>query len=102
MAERIVRIQAERDERLAALEHSAADLDERIQQLKGKKAPARFILGDGVEDEVVLEKGKVLDEDAADRAVRADGEAHRHRLRGLDGQARKRFRLFALRGRLRH
>ena len=65
VAERIVRIQAERDERLAALEHSAADLDERIQQLKGKKAPARFILGDGVEDEVVLEKGKVLDEDAA-------------------------------------
>src|ERR1019366_8070613 len=65
VAERVVRIQAERDERLAALEHAATDLDERIQQLKGKKAPARFILGDGVEDEVVLEKGKVLEEDAA-------------------------------------
>ncbi|MGD0371326.1 MAG: DNA-directed RNA polymerase subunit beta' [Candidatus Dormibacteria bacterium] len=63
--ETVRQIQAERDERLAALERSATDLDERIQQLKGKKAPARFILGDGVEDEVVLEKGVVLDEDAA-------------------------------------
>ena len=64
-AETVRQIQAEREERLAALERSATDLDERIQQLKGKKAPARFILGDGVEDEVVLEKGAVLDEDAA-------------------------------------
>jgi DNA-directed RNA polymerase subunit beta' len=65
VAERVLRIQAEGNERLTALERSAADLDERIQQLRGKKAPARFILGDGVADEVVLEKGKVLDEDAA-------------------------------------
>jgi DNA-directed RNA polymerase subunit beta' len=63
--ERVRRIEVERAERLAVLDRSAADLDERIQQLKGKKAPARFILGDGVEDEVVLEKGRVLDEDAA-------------------------------------
>ena len=56
-AEQLRQIQAEREERLTGLERSATDLDERIQQLKGKKAPARFILGDGVEDEVVLEKG---------------------------------------------
>jgi len=46
-----------------ALEHSAADLDERIQQLKARGS-RRFILGDGVEDESCRE-GKVLDEDAA-------------------------------------
>ena len=64
-SERLLRLEAERDERLAALDRSAADLDERIQQLKGKKAPANLILADGATDEVVVEKGTVLDEDAA-------------------------------------
>jgi DNA-directed RNA polymerase subunit beta' len=63
--EQVGQLEAGREQRLSALESSAADLDERIQQLKGKKAPARFILSDGSEDEVVLEKGRVLDEDAA-------------------------------------
>ena len=63
-AEQAGQLEASREQRLSTLERSAADLDERIQQLKGKKAPARFILGDGVEDEIVLEKGRVLDEDA--------------------------------------
>jgi DNA-directed RNA polymerase subunit beta' len=69
--------EAENAKRVKALNASAKDLDERIQEAKGKKAAANFSLGDGVSDEVVITKGTVLSEDdatqVADRAqARAD------------------------------
>ena len=57
--------ETENAKRVKALQASAKDLDERIQEAKGKKAAANFSLGDGVEDEVVITKGTVLSEDDA-------------------------------------
>jgi DNA-directed RNA polymerase subunit beta' len=59
------RLDAERERRLTALRESAADLDERIQDAKGRKAPANFTLNDTVITEVVAKKGTPLDEDVA-------------------------------------
>jgi DNA-directed RNA polymerase subunit beta' len=59
------RIEAERERRIAALRESAADLDERIQEAKGRKAPANFTLNDSVVTEVIVKKGTPLDEDLA-------------------------------------
>ena len=56
-------LDAEREQRLTALRESAADIDERIQEGKGKKAPAPFTLTDGTEAETVVAKGATLNED---------------------------------------
>ena len=57
--------EAETEARIAALTESARDLDERIQQAKGKKAAANFMLTDGEVEEVMVTKGDVLSEDNA-------------------------------------
>jgi len=59
------RLEQERDQRVAALRQSAADLDERIHGTKGKKAPADFLLSDGIDSETVVRKGTNLNEDVA-------------------------------------
>ncbi|MHB8718750.1 MAG: DNA-directed RNA polymerase subunit beta' [Candidatus Dormibacteria bacterium] len=56
---------AERDQRIEALRSSAADLDDRIQEAKGRKAVAAMSLSDGSVVEVVVAKGAALDEDTA-------------------------------------
>src|SRR5437588_1673206 len=58
-------LEAERDRRVNSLRESAADLDERIQEGKGHKAPANFTLTDSISHEVVAKKGDTLDEDLA-------------------------------------
>ncbi|MBV9101691.1 MAG: DNA-directed RNA polymerase subunit beta' [Candidatus Dormibacteraeota bacterium] len=58
-------LDAEQDRRLQTLRESVADLDERIQDAKGRKAPANFTLNDSVVTEVVAKKGTMLDEDLA-------------------------------------
>ncbi len=58
-------LEAERDRRVNSLRDSAADLDERIQESKGHKAPANFTLTDSISHEVVAKKGDTLDEDLA-------------------------------------
>jgi DNA-directed RNA polymerase subunit beta' len=67
LAERTAAIEAERDSRRAALEASVVEIEARIEKLAGRKSPAHIILTDQVVDEVVLEKGDVLDEEAAAR-----------------------------------
>src|SRR5437588_2290445 len=59
------RLETEREQRRGALAESGTNLDERIHAASGKKAPADFSLTDGVESEVVVKKGAVLDEDVA-------------------------------------
>src|SRR5712691_8028613 len=46
------RLEAEKERRLGTLRESAADLDERIREAKGRKAPASFTLNDSVVTEV--------------------------------------------------
>ncbi|MGA8015132.1 MAG: DNA-directed RNA polymerase subunit beta' [Candidatus Dormiibacterota bacterium] len=65
--EEVGRLEAEREQRTAELERSAADIDSRIEQLRGKKSPSQIVLSDGLDNEVVIEKGAVLDEDQAIR-----------------------------------
>ena len=65
---------AEQERRLQTLRESAADLDERIQDAKGRKAPANFTLNDSVVTEVIAKKGTVLDEDLAVQVQRRTGE----------------------------
>jgi DNA-directed RNA polymerase subunit beta' len=64
-AELRAQMESEREQRLAALRESGADLDARVQELKGKKAPADYSLSDGVDTEVVAKKGTNLNEDVA-------------------------------------
>src|SRR5438477_860265 len=61
---------AEQERRLTTLRESAADLDERIREASGRKAPASFTLGDSVVTEVVAKKGTPLDEDLATEVQR--------------------------------
>src|SRR6202049_4103725 len=65
LAAQRTRLEEERERRLTALRESAADLDERIQEAKGRKAPANFTLNDSVITEVVAKKGTLLEEDLA-------------------------------------
>src|SRR5579863_2730620 len=65
LAAQKTRLEEERERRLVALRESAADLDERIQEAKGRKAPANFTLSDSVINEVVAKKGVLLEEDLA-------------------------------------
>jgi DNA-directed RNA polymerase subunit beta' len=58
-------LEAERDRRVNSLRESAVELDDRIQELKGRKAPANFTLTDSITHEVVARKGDALDEDLA-------------------------------------
>ena len=65
LEEQVGELETVRDQRVAALQASAAELEERIHKSAKKKAPANFILTDSVEEEVVVDKGTVLGEDAA-------------------------------------
>ena len=65
LAQRREQLEQERESRIAALRESGADLDTRVQELKGKKAPADMSLTDSVESEVVAKKGTSLNEDIA-------------------------------------
>jgi DNA-directed RNA polymerase subunit beta' len=65
LGERRTQLESEREQRITALRESGADLDTRVQELKGKKAPADFSLSDGVDGEVVAKKGANLNEDVA-------------------------------------
>src|SRR5438128_604817 len=64
------RLQAEQERRINTLRESAADLDERIREAKGRKAPASFTLNDSVVTEVIAKKGTLLDDDLADGVQR--------------------------------
>jgi DNA-directed RNA polymerase subunit beta' len=74
LAKRRQELEAERESRTTALQQSAADIDERIQESKGKKAPANFMLDDGSVSEIAVEKGAVLDEDASVRVQQRAAE----------------------------
>ena len=67
-------LEAERDQRISALRASAQDLDERIQDAKGRKAVAVMTLSDGTVIETVVAKGAPLDEDVAVEVQRRAGE----------------------------
>ena len=58
------RLDTEHAKRIEALHQSAADIDSRVQEMKGKKAPANFMLSDSMMEEVGVQKGGNLDEDA--------------------------------------
>ena len=60
-------IEAERARRSEALAGSATEIEERVAELSGKKAPASMMLSDGVESEVVAEKGTPLDDEVVAR-----------------------------------
>jgi DNA-directed RNA polymerase subunit beta' len=57
LAEARAALQTEREAQAAALQESATELDERVRDGKGKKAPANFLLTDGVTSEVVAGRG---------------------------------------------
>ncbi|HEY6379457.1 MAG TPA: DNA-directed RNA polymerase subunit beta' [Candidatus Dormibacteraeota bacterium] len=59
------RLQAELDQRVTTLRESGADIESRVRDGKGKKAPADFSLEDGAESEVVVAKAAALNEDVA-------------------------------------
>jgi DNA-directed RNA polymerase subunit beta' len=59
------RLEAELAQRLTALRESGADIESRVRNGKGKKAPADFNLEDGFESEVVVAKALALTEDLA-------------------------------------
>jgi DNA-directed RNA polymerase subunit beta' len=59
------RLQAELEQRVSTLRETGEDLEGRIRDGKGKKAPADFSLTDGVEKEVVVAKASPLTEDVA-------------------------------------
>jgi DNA-directed RNA polymerase subunit beta' len=67
LEEQVARLEAERDRRIARLEESAAEIEARIEQIRDRKSPARVVLTDGTEDEVVIDKGALLDDEAATR-----------------------------------
>ena len=66
-AEQASGIEAERARRSEALARSATEIEERVAELSGKKAPASMMLSDGVESEVVAEKGTPLDDEVVAR-----------------------------------
>jgi DNA-directed RNA polymerase subunit beta' len=74
LAEERAALEMEREKRVTALRESAADLDERIQEAKGRKAVAAMALTDGVDTETVVTKGTPLDEDVAIEVQRRAGE----------------------------
>ena len=74
LAEERTSLDAEREQRVAALRESARDLDERIQESKGRKAVASMTLTDGKDTETVVTKGTALDEDLAIEVQRRAGE----------------------------
>jgi DNA-directed RNA polymerase subunit beta' len=63
----VQRLEAERDQRIAALESSAAEIEARVEEASGRKAPANILLSDGADAEVVVEKGTVLNEEITAR-----------------------------------
>ncbi|MFN2581892.1 MAG: DNA-directed RNA polymerase subunit beta' [Candidatus Dormibacteria bacterium] len=65
LADDLASLDSERERRIDTLRTSAADLDERIEEAKGRKAPANFTLNDSVVTEVIAKKGTMLDEDLA-------------------------------------
>jgi DNA-directed RNA polymerase subunit beta' len=65
LAEEREALATEKETRLRALAEAGADLQERIQEGKGRKAPADFSLTDGTDREVVVKKGTALNEDVA-------------------------------------
>ncbi|MBJ7609961.1 MAG: DNA-directed RNA polymerase subunit beta' [Candidatus Dormibacteraeota bacterium] len=67
-------LEGEREQRLTALRESARDLDERIQEAKGRKAVAAMALTDGKDTETVVTKGTALDEDVSVEVQRRAGE----------------------------
>src|SRR5947209_16099142 len=81
-------LDAEQERRVTALRQSAADIDERIQDAKGRKAPANFTLNDGVITEVIAKKGTVLDEDLAVEVQRRATEREQELIEGI-GQRRQ-------------
>src|SRR5438309_9189142 len=60
LAQELDALDTEREHRLEVLRASASDLDERIQETKGRKAPANFTLNDSVVTEVIAKKGTML------------------------------------------
>ncbi len=87
-------LSTEREKRVTALQDSARDLDERIQEAKGRKAVAAMALTDGVDTETVVPKGTALDEDVAVEVQRRAGEREEeltaqfaHRLTDLEDAA---------------
>jgi DNA-directed RNA polymerase subunit beta' len=68
------KLEVEREQRVVALRESASDLDERIQEAKGRKAVAAMALTDGVDTETVVTRGTALDEDVAVEVQRRAGE----------------------------
>ncbi|TME47062.1 MAG: DNA-directed RNA polymerase subunit beta' [Chloroflexi bacterium] len=70
LAQELDALDTERERRLEVLRTSAGDLDERIQETKGRKAPANFTLNDSVVTEVIAKKGTVLDDDLATEVQR--------------------------------
>jgi DNA-directed RNA polymerase subunit beta' len=94
LAEERTSLDAEREQRVAALRESARDLDERIQESKGRKAVASMTLTDGKDTETVVTKGTALDEDVAVEVQRRAGEREEemtaqfvHRLTDLEDAA---------------
>ena len=59
------RLSEELEARRTALHEASTDIEERVRDAKGKKAPADFSLSDGTESEVVVPKGTALTEDVA-------------------------------------
>ncbi len=93
-AERRQQLESERDQRVGALRENGEDLDSRVQELKGKKAPADMSLSDGVDSEVVVKKGTALNEDvAAEIAARVQareeelGSTYAQRLQDAEDEA---------------
>ena len=70
LADELTALDAERERRVEALHGSATDLEERIDESKGRKAPANFALSDSVVTEVIAKKGTMLDQDLADQVRR--------------------------------
>src|SRR6202049_217080 len=83
LAAQKTRLEEERERRLTALRESAADLDERIQEAKGRKAPANFTLSDSVIAEVVAKKGTLLEEDLAIEVQRRAQERGQEPIGGI-------------------
>ena len=70
LADELTALDAERERRIDALRSSSANLVERIEEAKGRKAPANFALSDSVVTEIIAKKGTMLDEDLADQVSR--------------------------------
>src|SRR5579859_2982029 len=70
LADEVAALDGERERRIEALRASSADLVERIEDSKGRKAPANFALSDSVVTEIIAKKGAMLDEDLAEQVSR--------------------------------